>query len=356
MSQGIYSGLGRAIDGFLSTYVVSVSNSLALGITPIVASGITLWVILYGFAVSRGEVDEPFNVFAWKTTQFSIIMAFALSGGIYQQEIVDTVYALQSGLAKLVAPNSGIVSATGNNICELIDSLDEKTGEMGLFIIMRGASKLPIGGWLDLVAGLLVLFANTVLIVMCGGFVLMAKVAMAFVLGTGPMFIACLAFPPVRKFFDAWLSKLVTYLLMVVVLAFAVGLSISIADSYLQHALSTRAEIADPVNQVKEAFALFALYITLCIFVYQAPQIAAGLAGGTALTGGGLLQRAVNGLRGGSPSSGPQGGSSPSPGGDSIGPGGSTPSPSSNEGNSMTGASRVPAYKRAAQNRYNSHK
>lgn len=353
MSQGIYSGLGQAVDGFLATYVLNVSSTIALGITPIVASGITLWAILFGYAVSRGEVDEPFNIFAWKVTQISIILGFALSGGIYQREIVETVYALQNGLAKLVTPNSGIVSATGNNICELIDSLDEKTADMGLFILMRGASKLPIGGWLDLVAGLLVLFANTVLIVMCGGFVLMAKVAMAFVLGTGPMFIACLAFPPVRKFFDAWFGKLMTYLLMVVVLAFAVGLSISIADSYLQHALSANAEIADPVNQIKEAFALFALYITLCIFVYQAPQIAAGLSGGTALTGGGLLQRAFNSQRGVSQSS--KAHDSPSPrGGDSIGPGNSGPSPGRSEGNSVSGTSKkIPAYKRAAHNRYN---
>lgn len=358
MSGGLFAGLGSVIDNFLNVFVTTVSSSIATAITPLVLSGLTIWIMMYGYAVMRNEVSEPIGVFAKNVLKFGLIMGFALSGGLYQSEIIGSVNAFQDGLVSLVTQPTGITSVAGKNIYQVLDGLLEKGRDMALVIIGAGMSKLPMGGYLDLLAGVLVFAANTVLLLVCGGFVVITKVAMAFVLGVGPMFIACLAFPPVAKFFDAWAGMVLNYVFLVVILAFAIGLSISVSDSYMQN-MMTSMSMVDAPNPLIDAFGLIALHGTLLILIYQAPHIASGLAGGSSLSGGGLgnlAQSAVVGKLasagkfsgGGKGGSGGGGGAvgNASPGAGGGGGSRSNAAPSSSA-NTRPGGGRMPAYRRA---------
>ncbi|MFN5350623.1 MAG: type IV secretion system protein [Polaromonas sp.] len=347
MSGGLFSGLGSSIDSFLNVFVTTVSSSIATAITPLVLSGLTIWIMMYGYAVMRNEVSDPIGVFGKNVLKFSLIMGFALSGGLYQSEIIGSVNAFQDGLVSLVTQPSGITSVSGNNIYQVLDGLLEKGNDLALVMIGAGMSKFPMGGYLDLLAGVLVLAANIVLLLVCGGFVLITKVAMAFVLGVGPMFIACLAFPPVAKFFDAWAGMVLNYVFLIVILAFAIGLSISVSDTYMQNMLVSAQ--ASATNSLIDAFSLIALYGTLIILIYQAPHLASGLAGGSSLSGvglGNLAQSAVVGklASAGKFSGGGSGGGSVGNASSGAG-GGSTAAPSSSS-NSAPGG-RKPAYRRA---------
>lgn len=352
MSGGLFSGLGSSIDSFLNVFVTTVSSNIATAITPVVITGLTIWTMMYGYAVMRHEVSEPIGVFAKNLLKFGLIMGFALSGGLYQSEIIGSVNAFQDGLVSLVTQPTGITSAAGNNIYQVLDGLLEKGFQIALVIIGAGMSKLPMGGYLDLLAGVLVLAANSVLLLVCGGFVVITKVAMAFVLGVGPMFIACLAFPPVAKFFDAWVGKVLNYVFLVVILAFTIGLAISVGDSYMQHMLSSVQ--AGATNQVADAFGLIALYGTLIILIYQSPHIASGLAGGASLSGGGLGNLAQSAVVGKLAAAGrfSGGGTGGSGGGGAVGNagnGGAKLGPNTGSAGSASsgGTSRRPAYRKA---------
>lgn len=353
MSGGIFTGLGNSIESFLGVFVTTVSSNIASAITPLVITGVTMWVIVYGYAVARHEVSEPLGVFAKNFLKFTLIMGFALSGGLYQSEIIGSVNAFQDGLVSIVTQPTGITSATGNNIYQVLDGLDEKGTEMAFVILGAGMSKLPMGGYLDLVAGILVFAANTVLLLVCGGFVVITKVAMAFILGVGPMFIACLAFPPLAKFFDAWFGKVLNYVFLVVILAFTIGLSISLCDSYMQHMMSTVQ--AGVTNQLADAFSLVTLYGALIIFIYQSPQIASGLAGGASLSGrglGNLMQSAVVGKLASAGQLGRGQGGSTGGGGGAIGNAGSggtraNPHTGDSRTGNASGVGKQPAYRKA---------
>ena len=54
----MFTWLGGKLTTILSTYVLGVVSSLMTSITPIALSALTLWVILYGWAVLRNEVSE----------------------------------------------------------------------------------------------------------------------------------------------------------------------------------------------------------------------------------------------------------------------------------------------------------
>lgn len=357
MSVALFTGLGSSINSFLNVFVTTVSSNIATAITPIVITGITIWTMLYGYAVMRHEVSEPLGVFAKNLIKFGLIMGFALGSGIYQSEIIGSVNAFQDGLVSLVTQPTSITSVAGDNIYQVLDGLLEKGSDLALVIIGAGMSKLPMGGYLDLLAGVLVFAANTVLLLVCGGFVVITKVAMAFVLGVGPMFIACLAFPPVAKFFDAWVGAVLNYVFLVVILAFAIGLSISVSDAYMQNMLTSAQ--ASATNPLIDAFSLIALYGTLLILIYQAPHIAAGLAGGSSLSGGGLsnlMQSAVVGKLAAAGRLGRGHGGGSSAGGGAVGNAGSggtrsnPPVGDSRIGTPASGNSGKPAYRKATLN------
>lgn len=351
-SAGIFGFLGGSIDNFLGAFVTKTATAMSTAITPIVITGLTIWVIVYGLAVMRNEVSEPFSVFAWKAFKISLILSFALSGGIYQSEIVEGANAFQNALSQIVAPTGG------GDIYKVLDDFDNRGAQLAIEIIKQGVYALPVGGWLDLGAGLLVFIASAALLIIAGGFTIIAKVAIAFVLGVGPMFIATLAFPPVAKFFDAWLAKLVNYSLLIMILAFSIALSISICDAYL----ATMQASQDSTNAIADAFGLVILSCCLVLLVWQSPNLAAGLAGGSALSGGGLGQVAVGYLMG---MKSQVGGNKDKGGGGNIengggsdgggsGGGGSGGSYRGDSGGGRRNTDRIPAYKRASADRYQS--
>ncbi|WP_342616478.1 type IV secretion system protein [Rhodoferax sp. GW822-FHT02A01] len=353
--NSIFVGIGASIDSFLATYVNTVSAKMSIALVPLMASGITLWVILYGYSVMWNQVNDPVSVFLQKTLKFSMIMAIALGGGIYQSEIITAVYGFQDGIVAIMSSASGATSAVGNGgFMQILDDFSEKGSQLAFAIIGAGMTKLPMGGYLDLLAGVIVFAANVAILIVSGVFVLITKVAMAFVLGIGPLFIAALAFPVTAKFFEAWLGKVVNYALLVGLYAAMIGLAISICDSYLVHTMDSFN--SGESNALADAFSLVTLYGVLIGVMTQVPHIASGLGGGASISSGGLGQMALGAAQkligGGSNSRNGDSSSRGSSGGDienqSTAGGGRSNGGDISSGSA--GSSSVPAYRRATMN------
>lgn len=346
---GLFSGLGASADSFVNSFVVSVSTNVSLAIAPLVTAGFSIWFMIYGYAVMRNEVNDPINVFVKNAIKNTIIASIAIGCGMYQEHIIGFVYGIQDGLVSVVMKPIALTSASGGNIMEVIDSLAEKGDELAIFMLAAGSSKLPVGGYLDLGAGVVVAIANTALMLICGCYAMLAKVALAIILALGPIFIAALAFPATQRFFDSWFSKIMNYVFLTLILGLGIGFAIGVADSYTMNAIKEIGSL-DPTNRVLEAFNFAALYLALIFVIYQSTQLASGLAGGAALSGGGLGQFVMGVLsRGKSQSS-----TSSAKAENSIEQGKGTGGGARGIGGS--GGSSVPAYKRAAMRKFGARK
>ena len=107
----MFTWLGSKLSAILSTYVLGVVSSLTTIIAPIALSAMTLWVLIYGWAVLRNEVSETVPTFLWKVTKVGLVLAFALNAGFYIANVADTANALATGVATTFLPSS----APGNN-------------------------------------------------------------------------------------------------------------------------------------------------------------------------------------------------------------------------------------------------
>ena len=75
----MFTWVGAQFNSILSTYVLGVVSALMTAIAPIALSAMTLWVILYGWAVLRNEVSETVPTFLWKVFKIGLVCAFAVS-------------------------------------------------------------------------------------------------------------------------------------------------------------------------------------------------------------------------------------------------------------------------------------
>ena len=107
----------------------------------------------------------------------------------------------------------------------------------------------------------------------------LSSVALAVLLALGPLFLALLLFDSTRRFFEAWLAQLANYALITILTVLVAALLLQIVESYADQTAARGAAIAtvDAINMVLIAVLVFLL-------MRQVMPIAAGLAGGIALT------------------------------------------------------------------------
>src|SRR5690348_4108506 len=103
--------MGGKLAAVLSTYVLGVVTALMSAITPVALSALTLWVLLYGWAVLRNEVPETVPTFLWKATKIALVLVFALQSAVYISNVAEAANSLATGVATTFLP-SGTPAST----------------------------------------------------------------------------------------------------------------------------------------------------------------------------------------------------------------------------------------------------
>jgi type IV secretion system protein VirB6 len=379
--SGLFTSVGGTLENGMSTYVTSVSSALSSALVPVVTTALTIWIITYGFAVVRGEAHESVPAFAWRGLKVAIMLAFALGAGIYQSQVVTAVEGATTGLARTIQtaaanagagnPGCGTVSGssvTGTSASAIYQTLDCYDRQidivMDAYFDKATHEGLSVSGFVagigDMAGGFIVGLGGAIFLMVLAFEVTMVRMLLDLVLGLGPLFIACGAFGPTARFFEAWTAKIANYALLQILIAAFLGMALTAFSADLApfnvttsspdanaSALSAAGQaVLTAIAPWGAAFGLFITSLLLATIGWQLPAVASGLAGGATLSGFGAFvagfasRGAVRGL--GSLvrlEHGPR-----RPGGRISG--GSGQAGSANGGG---GAGQIPAYQRAAR-------
>jgi len=378
--SGLFSAIGGTLENGMSTYVTNVSSALASALVPVVATAVTIWVIAYGLAIVRGEAHEAVPAFAWRGLKVASILAFALGSGVYQQQLVEAVSGATSGLAQTIqnaanttgggnpgcgsVSGSSVTSASATSIYQTLDCYDQ---QIDLVLdaysekaTHEGFSPSGIAAAIgDIVCGFVAGIGGSIFLIVLAFEVVMGRMLLDLVLGIGPLFIACAAFAPTARFFEAWTAKVANYALLQVLVAAFLGMALTAFSTELApFQVTTSSPGANASSLVAAgqaaleasaawgaALGMFATAIFLAMVGWQLPSVASGLSGGATVSGFGAFVAGVASRRiataigqaltrgGGGPRSGGKIRGQSGPGG-----GGTAPS---------NGA--LPAYQRAAR-------
>lgn len=253
-----YAYVDGRLDAFLSQ---GAANAMAEVVGP-ARVALVLYVLLYGFAILRGAISEPLMDFAIRSVKLALVVMLATTPAYGTWIAQPLFHGLPDTLARAVGG-----SAVGD-AGAAFDQFFNRAAYLGEQI----AEQATLTDWLPLILSGGVWACGALAAALGFGIVTLAKVALAFLVALGPIFIACALFEVTRRYFFGWLSQAVNYLVLfaLILAVFQMVLAI-VAEQW------GSIESDDPMSG---GLIFIALCLLGAIFFLQTPAIAAGIAGG----------------------------------------------------------------------------
>lgn len=342
----MFSYIGGTFFSYVSHFVNQVSAQLSLYVAIVALAALTLYYLVVGYAVMRGEVHEPIKTIVWRSFKMAMILFVATGAGVYQTEVIGTVNAvsadLMSSVSVVASTSGGTCGVSGTGTTAMFNALDCNFNQLlvpfdSIVIARQTLNILDVatGIMLSLVSGLY--FIAVLILFGAVGIVFFTNLlTLNLVLAVGPLFIGALAFEPTKSYFDGWKNKIVYILILQLFMVIFLGLVFVIINGFIilqgfnidQSASFTGAQEAVSIK------ALFSLMLVIVLFAYmftKLDNIANSLVGGgdsasglgLALATGQLAKvafKAMSGGKGGGANKGGEIANSPS-GGSGLGKG-----------------------------------
>ena len=90
--MGIATSLETGVDTLLNNYVTTKSAAVSAAIAPVALTGVTVYVILMGFAIMRGEAHDSLHTFLWRSFKIAFVAGVALSAGEFQNSVLSLIH------------------------------------------------------------------------------------------------------------------------------------------------------------------------------------------------------------------------------------------------------------------------
>ncbi|WDZ80879.1 type IV secretion system protein (plasmid) [Ensifer adhaerens] len=255
----------------LETFVSDGTSNISEWISGPLTAAITLYVVLYGYLVLRGSVQEPIVDFAFRAIKLAIIVMLVRHADKYQTYVTNIFF---EGLPREIsqALNAGAAPSAST-----FDSLLDKGHACAKEIWARASWPVDV---VTGIGGMMVIGAS--FIVAAIGYIvsLYARLALAIVLAIGPIFVALAMFQTTRRFTEAWIGQLANFVILQVLVVAVGSLLITCIDT-------TFTAIQGYSDVLMRPTALCAICLAALYVFYQLPNIASALAaGGASLTYG----------------------------------------------------------------------
>lgn len=205
----------------LETFISDGTSNISEWAAGPLTVAITLYVVLYGYLVLRGSVQDPVLGFAYKAIKLAIIVMLVKNASEYQIYVTNIFFdVLPREISQ--ALNTGAVPSAST-----FDSLLDKGQASATAIWSRASWPVDL---VTSVGGMMVIGAS--FLVAAIGYIvsLYARLALAIVLAIGPIFVALAMFQSTRRFTEAWIGQLANFVILQV-LVVAVGYRGSNPDS-----------------------------------------------------------------------------------------------------------------------------
>lgn len=270
-----YSELFNKLNTALTSYISDVSTSIIGTIGPVAAQLLVLYFIIHGIALMRGLIEEPITDFIMRVVRLSLILGIALNVGYYNGQVVNFLWNSPEALASYVSGNS----YTGNNSMLFLDNLMSKVYDLGqvFWDYSSGMTSVDLG---PKIVAILVWLAGLIVTAYGAFLFVLAKMALAVLLGIGPIFIMLLMFEGTKRFFESWLGQALNYLMVVVLTSGAVKLILTIIETYLPNATV----VAGETGSISAAIPAIGFSVIGALVMMQLSSVASALGGGVAVS------------------------------------------------------------------------
>lgn len=272
MALSIGVDFETSIDNILSGFVTSKSTLICAALVPVAVAAVTLYAMILGYSIAFGKISEPTKDSLSRFFKIIFICALALNQGEYQNYIVGFFSHICSDITTTLGLGSSIGGMIDGMFNPLIDIFKNYTANISMNIFST----------LMLTAVLFIyLIVTVVLVVSALGYFILTKIAMAVLFAVGPIFIFLSLFPATQKFTESWISQVLQYAFLQLLLAVVISLVGDVTTGYANY-LNAHLNAANPIDDI---LAIIVLLIGSVIVFFNINHIASSLSGGVGLNG-----------------------------------------------------------------------
>ena len=222
----------QAVDIAAGSFTDNASAAVST-ITPTILTFITLYIMIWGWAMARGMVQEPVMDAVMRFAKLVLVFVFATRFAVYAPQvrelvfdapdkIAQTITGLNTKLAITTMEVFGIALKVGGSYITDADALSGSSGVPDLSLLAIG---IGVWGGGAALTGIVV------------GTLVIANIILAILLAVGPIFIMMILFESTKKLFDAWLGQVVSYMIVIATTIIASTIVMQIMTIALAHSL-----------------------------------------------------------------------------------------------------------------------
>jgi type IV secretion system protein VirB6 len=258
-----FAELYTFFDTSVATVITTGTTNMIALISPLIAAGFGLYVMLVLASYWKGVNDEPVMDFIFRMIAWCAIISCGLNIALYQLYVVPFVNGLGDDLAGVVGPHYGSAAALDTMVNAFLDAF------IKLYEEADGIKQTAFA----VVAILSVSLFGGAFMVVAIAYIILAKLALGILVAVGPLFIAMALFPATRELFKNWTGQCLNYAFLVMLFSFAAQIEIALITGLIPADLSMSA--------------LFKINLICAVMVFVSlnlPSLASALAGGIGIS------------------------------------------------------------------------
>ncbi|HIC9088376.1 TPA: type IV secretion system protein [Legionella pneumophila] len=279
--------LANELDSITRTFVFDGYSALSSLLQAPLASMIVLYIILKGYAVARGLIEQPQQELFRFSIRVGLIYLFAMNWDFFSSHVCDLFISGSETIATklmLAIHKQGL----GNSINQGLQNVLNEISMLGCDLFEAGSLRKLTPYF----AGMMMFLSGSITVGLAFIEIVIAKLMMAVLLCTAPLFILFTLFEQTKSFFERWLGVLAGFSFVLILVSSVVGLCV-----HLLHWVTASFTTTD--NPVTAAIWI-PIFIVACLCVMgilQAVNIGKSIGGSVCTSSGAAM---VSGLIAGS--------------------------------------------------------
>jgi type IV secretion system protein VirB6 len=286
----MYESILTTVDAAIATFVIGLFSGLAEEIKSTLRLMMMLSTILYGLSIMQGWIEASIKDAVKHLTLAILVYIFATNLDLFISFFYTIFTVTPSLIIGSVFDSVSAPSGTANSV-NGINSFIGNVYDQG--IRAAGALMFNSGGF-SVGVKLMGFFVAIATIGLCGYaafLIIMAKIAVAVLLGLSPIFIAMLFFKVTKGIFEGWLRQLINFAIIPLI-TYTIMFFVLIIIGQPVNDMAT-AQVAGDISMSDVGPYLLTSVISFLLLL-QVFGIASGIAGGVSISTLGVIGSRMN--------------------------------------------------------------
>jgi type IV secretion system protein VirB6 len=267
----------------------AITSLLAAVATPLLAC-VTLWIIVQGILVMRGDMDARGGIA--RIIRVAFVVGILTSSGLYATYVQTSfMTTIPNWLATAAG---GSVSATSTP--QTFDNMWQVTEHT----IESANAQLSNFDVVDAVSLAVIELCVAILLIITFAIYEFAIIVIGIMVAIGPVLIVGYLFDATKGVTDRWIGKLITYSVLTLLINVTLNIVLTGEKQYMRAMLAQQAQGAAAIPvEIQILISLVMFFAMGAFIIVSLPLIAAALGGGLGISPGAGIMRAVTNIASG---------------------------------------------------------